>query len=127
MTEDYNDVAGAPQPFKLRVEVGDVVYIKREHSLIYSEWQVAGETSRSWLMLDPGATWQRSDLARYAHKFPKNGKGYVLGTKYEMELSKWAADHRWRIGNLVERVDNPNALLTIARIVGYKELPEEGQ
>ena len=110
-------------------KIGDVVYIKKEFDRVYREWRLVGETSRSWLMLPSSKKndWQLEYLDRYAVKFPKNGKGYVFGIERDVQLSNWAVDNCYRIGTTVNSLQDPNLLLTIARMIGYEKLPEEKQ
>ena len=106
-------------------KVGDTVYIKRGEYSQFAKWHVAGESSRSWFMFsEKPFGWQVANMAKHATKFPKSGKGYVFGTQRDMELSVWANQNRYRIGQIVESTQNASMLLTIAHMVDYKILPE---
>jgi glycosyltransferase involved in cell wall biosynthesis len=100
--------------------------VKRECNPFYYEYELVGETSRSWLILAVGAdAWMKCDLKRYAQKLPKNGKGYEFGTKQSMEMAEWAGKYRYNIGQLVGCLSDPHMLATIARMIGFKNLLED--
>ena len=106
------------------IKVGDWIYVLCEDYIFFSEYEVVSETPVSWVVLSPGdQTWKMQDLARHGKKLPKNGRGYRLGTKNEAELVQWGLTHRYEISRLVDRLENYNMLLTIARMVGYDKLP----
>ena len=103
-----------------KLTVGETFYIKHDHSPLFWEQLVIGETNRSWIVTGPGglASWQTPE--DYGTKLPKSGKGWTLGTKRDKELYAWANQHRWMIGNAVNFA-TPEQLRTIADMIGYKE------
>ena len=109
------------------IKVGDRIYVRHEHCILFSEYEVVSETPVSWIVMVPGyPPWKREAffISKYSKKLPKNGRGYCLGTKADAELVLWARTHRYEISRLVDRLENYKMLLTIARMVGYDKLLE---
>lgn len=79
--------------------------IWREH---WRQVEITGETRVSWL-----TGWG---------KCPKKGRdvGVWAFTQLEIDEQTYVHDHAYRIADAVKRCQDPNALRTIADIVGYK-------
>jgi hypothetical protein len=104
------------------MQVGDMIYVRGEHSFSFRERKVVGETSRSWLVKPLASldfAWEKPT------KLPKNGKGWVCGTPEEAKLWDWANAEKYRIGTAVQNCSDQQLLLQVAKIIGYKRLPGE--
>jgi hypothetical protein len=109
------------------IKIGQTIYVRCSEYSLFHEYQVVGETSRSWLVRKPkdvGITYL-DDI-----KIPKKmGKGYIQGTKYDADLFAWAMEHRWKIGQAFDVCRDPLLILATARALKHelslKELPSE--
>jgi hypothetical protein len=110
------------------MKIGDTIYVLAEHAVLFQSYEIVGETSRSWTVVDnEAAPWQKLSpyVDKYAKKLPKNLKGYQVGTKREADLAKWGVANRYEISRRVERFAEPEKMLAIARMIGYDNLFEE--
>lgn len=81
--------------------------IWREH---WSEVEITGETSRSWVF-------------RWNEKIPKKGPlpwGYLLNAE-EVDRAAWAHDNIYEICEAVRRCRDYDKLRAIAELIGWKE------
>jgi len=107
--------------------LNEKLWLKREREWYFEEHIVVAETSRSWICVPTSEDrWRDSEwyIKQFGKKLPKNGKGFVTATEAEAKINNWAFSERYKISDAVERCSDPNMLLTIARMVGYKQLPE---
>jgi hypothetical protein len=112
----------------MKPKVGEVIYVRNEYQVTYAGYEVVGETSRSWLVLPVGAAgWQKTALDRYARKLPKSGKGYIFGTQADQALAQWASKNRYNIGSFLQGTADAAVILAVAKLIGYKNLPEVAQ
>ncbi len=95
--------------------------IWREH---WRELAVIGETRVSWLVGYPGAK-----VEDHGFKLPKrdfaDGKcpsGWALSLEHIEERS-WVEEHRWQIGDALDRCEDPAVLRQVAALVGYAPKP----
>jgi hypothetical protein len=110
------------------MKVGDVFWMRSTSwaGSLFNEYEVLGETSRSWVLISKDAAgWQRDDPKRYGFKLPKTMHGYEIGTPELAELKRWAMSNRYRISQWVSAVGNPTVnptvLKQIAELIDYKE------
>ena len=66
------------------MKIGDTIYLRKFYSG-YQEYEIVGETSRSWLVRKPKALLWSAD-----QKIPKTLKGYIQGTQHDQKLLEWA-------------------------------------
>ena len=84
------------------MKVGDTFYYRiTTGGLLYAQVVILQETSRSWLVapLKEAEIYGKSEwFIRECTKLPKNGKGWVLGTKRDADLALWALEERYLLG-----------------------------
>ena len=112
------------------MKIGDRFWIKQANGVWYEERVIVGETSRSWVTVNVGASsqWKEPNgyaawyVKRYATKVPKKGAD-IADAKTAMQ-SNWSFNNRYKLSDVVERCWEPITLLAIAKLVGF-EIPEE--
>ena len=88
------------------------------------EWQIQGETSRSWIAVRKGIS--PASINQLGVKIPKRATpdearqlGFALSEK-DIEDDVWQHEHRNRVMQAVQRVD-VETLRKIAEMIGYQE------
>lgn len=111
------------------LKVGDTVYYRRTTGAGYFYAAIVeAETTRSWVVVPVNsADWMRR-RAEYQTKIPKTLKGYELGTKRSLEITKWGYENRYKIASHVGGLMDFTLLAEIARMIGSQfQLPEEAK
>ena len=92
--------------------------IHREH---WRETKITGESRASWLT-DCGRKFAKATLTS------RNNYGTVhaLASLAEVEAECWIHDHRWSIGDAVQKCKSIATLRAVAALVGYVEGEREG-
>lgn len=92
--------------------------IHREH---WRETKIIGESRLSWLT---------NDLRKFAKATLTSRDNYgtvhALASLAEVEEECWIHDHRWAIGEAVQKCKNIEALRAVAALVGYVEAERDG-
>jgi len=108
------------------IKVGDTIYYSRLHGN-YREVIVISETSRSWVVagindakLYKDSVW----FVKQCTKLPKNGNGWVQGTKHDVDLQQWYFANRHGVATVLEGQE-PAMVLAVAKLIHYNNLPEE--
>lgn len=123
-------------------KIGQKIHVMHQHGRMFQNYTVAGETSRSWLLVPEGQEWITESLKKdpdhyrwaYCTKLPKRGQRpnfvgqegkdlWTLGTDADVALNTWALGHRYKVK---ERIDwqSDEITLAIAKLVGYTPLVE---
>lgn len=112
------------------MKIGDIIWVFDENRRVYNkagiggpiwrkhwqEFEVVGETSRSWVV---GPNWATS-------KVPKNRKyhgshPWFAFSEEELDEICWYHQNRYEIIRFIERSLDYKKLIEVAKFVGYKE------
>jgi hypothetical protein len=115
-------------------KIGQKIHVMHQHGRMFQNYTVAGETTRSWLLVPEGQEWITESLKKdpdhyrwaYCTKLAKAGqkKGdWRLGDDADVALNRWALAHRYKVK---ERIDWQSDEITLAnaKLVGYTPLVE---
>lgn len=119
-------------------KIGEVINVLRQHSRMYQTYTVAGETSRSWLLVPGENNWLLKSIAenpvenlKHCTKLSKKGQRpnfvghegddlWIMGDKRDVEINKWVVEHAWRVRERVGLISTPDEItVAIARLVHY--------